>query len=186
MNNSILVILIKKYAADEKHKSYTEYHKSVADKLTYAQFINSAIVPFFVKYIFFELGGTCDGKDQLECAVIVLDQLAYDMFFVFFNNALITPLTYYLDVFYAMKIAKRKKLKKDAEATGMTQSDANLAFEGTNMDVATRYASLVKTVWMTGLYAPLMPICVPISAIAIIIQYKLDKYLLLRRYKSPL
>jgi len=185
-NNSILVILIKKYATEEKHKSYTEYHRSVADFLVFAQFINSAIVPFFVKIMIYYVLDDDVEECDFDCAMKILNALAYDMFFVFLSNAIVTPLTYVIDVFWYIKLQKRKQLKKNPESLNLTQAEANLIFQGTNMDIASRYASLVKTIWMTGLYAPLMPICVPISAIAIIVGYFIDKYLLLRRYVTPL
>ena len=142
-------------------------------------------MPFFVKVMIYyyldETKTTC----QFACVLNILDALAYDMFFVFVSNAIVTPLSYVIDIFHFIKVYKRKKLKESSEAFGLTQAEANQVFEGTTMYIASRYSSLIKTFWMAGLYASLMPICVPISATAIIISYYTDKYLILRRHSSP-
>ena len=36
VNNGVIYMLINYYAGEEKHKSYTEFHKSIAVKLTFA------------------------------------------------------------------------------------------------------------------------------------------------------
>jgi len=175
--NSVLVMVIKKYASEEHHHSYTIYHRSVATKLTIAQFINTAIVPFVVKWLLY----SGDDNQDLYCLALI----ANDMTYVFLSNAILTPLLCYFDVFYLLKIIKRNKIKKDDTSMSLTQAEANALFEGPQMDISSRYASLVKTVWMAGFYAPLLPICIPICAIGVIFGYMIDKYLLLRRYVVP-
>lgn len=54
-----------------------------------------------------------------------------------------------------------------------------------NLEMWRKYPVLIKTMWITGFYIPLIPIAVPISIAALIICYWVDKYLILRRYKRP-
>lgn len=55
-------------------------------------------------------------------------------------------------------------------------------FEGHPIDMALRYANINKTVLFTASVSPFIPIGVPLSIIGLLITYKVDKYLLLRRY----
>lgn len=48
-----------------------------------------------------------------------------------------------------------------------------------------KYPVLIKTMWLTALYAPLIPIGIPISIVALFIYYWVEKYLVLRRFKRP-
>jgi hypothetical protein len=48
-----------------------------------------------------------------------------------------------------------------------------------------KYASIMKTMMMTMFYAPLVPVIIPISMLAIFIMYWNEKYRLLRRHKRP-
>lgn len=64
----------------------------------------------------------------------------------------------------------------------MTQRQANDLYEGHPVDMALRYANILKTVFFTAAVSPIIPMGVPLSIIGLIISYWVDKYLLLRRY----
>jgi len=44
-----------------------------------------------------------------------------------------------------------------------------------------RYADIINTMWLTFLYAPLIPIVLPMSMINIILYYWIEKYTIMRR-----
>ena len=48
--------------------------------------------------------------------------------------------------------------------------------------MALRYANIKKTILFTGATAPLLPIGLPLSLLALVINYAVDKYLLLTRF----
>ena len=50
------------------------------------------------------------------------------------------------------------------------------------MDLALRFANILKTVLFTASVSPFIPMGVPLSMIGLVISYWVDKYLLLRRY----
>lgn len=54
-----------------------------------------------------------------------------------------------------------------------------------NLEMWRKYPTLIKTMWITAFYAPLIPIAIPISIGALLISYWIEKYLILRRYKRP-
>lgn len=67
----------------------------------------------------------------------------------------------------------------------MSQKEANKLFEGPHFDMSKEYAGLIKTMWLSAFYAPVMPFGIVISLLGIIFSYITDKYLLLRRYSRP-
>ena len=51
--------------------------------------------------------------------------------------------------------------------------------------MAVRQASLMKTYLLTMFYGPIIPIAYPIAAVSFIIEYWVDKLILLRRTPRP-
>lgn len=174
--NYILVIVIKKFAADEHHYSYTSFYRSISEKLTVAQFINTAIVPLFVYYFLYQSQGQGE----------VLNNLSIQMVSVFVSNSILTPLMYIADTTYIMKKMKQSSVQKDPSKSGLSQAEANALFEGPQMDISSRYASFMKTIWATGFYGYLIPICIPISIAGLFLGYIADRYLLAHRFTTPI
>jgi len=48
ITNKLLITIVRTLSIKEKHETYTEYNLSVAFKLTFCRFINTAIVPMIV------------------------------------------------------------------------------------------------------------------------------------------
>jgi len=176
--NQALVKVIREAAAMERHLSHTKFHKSVAEKLTIAQFINSTVIPIAVNY------WTHYMKD--EANVSVLDGLAYDMYFIFLTNAITTPLLMFFDPGFTAKALHQTNLEEDPKYKFMTQSEANQLFEGPPFDFSSKYSAYIKTMWMTALFAPLIPVVIPISLCGLIARYCLDKFHLIRRNSAPM
>ena len=44
-----------------------------------------------------------------------------------------------------------------------------------------RYSDIINTMWVTFLYAPLIPIVLPFSLVYIILTYYIEKYTIMRR-----
>jgi len=53
------------------------------------------------------------------------------------------------------------------------------------MDIATKYANLIKTMLLVGFYAPALPSVLILASIGLILTYWADKYILLRRIGLP-
>lgn len=49
------------------------------------------------------------------------------------------------------------------------------AFEGGDIDLSNKYASLIKTVWLSGFYLPVTPIGSLISFFGVVVFYFVDK-----------
>lgn len=54
------------------------------------------------------------------------DGLVFDMFTVFLANAIVVPLMNIFDIFYLLKIIKRRVIKKEGSDSLFTQCEANM------------------------------------------------------------
>jgi len=180
--NSALVIIIRKAASAERHFSYTNYHQSVAEKLIRAQFVNSTLIPICVNLLMHFIPGE---EDQNLSLVSVLDGLATDMYYVFFSNAISTPLTLFFDPFFTLRAFRQASLEADNTAYLMTQHEVNSLFEYPQFDVSSKYAGNIKTMWMTAFFAPLLPVCIPMSLGGLFLKEIVDKFIFLKRNSAP-
>lgn len=122
------------------------------------------------------------------------------MFNVLLANAIVPPLMTIFDIFYMIKLFKRREISKQSVDSIYTQAEANTldfifykkikkkkfrVFEGMNLEMWRKYPILIKTMLVTAFYAPLIPLLIPISLFALIIYYWVEKYLIINRYKRP-
>lgn len=54
------------------------------------------------------------------------DGLVFDMFTVFLANAIVVPLMNIFDIFYLLKIIKRRVIRKEGSDSLFTQGEANM------------------------------------------------------------
>jgi len=57
----------------------------------------------------------------------------------------------------------------------------NVAFEYPEYSISDKYSDIINTMWVTFLYAPLIPIVLPFSLVYIILTYYIEKYTIMRR-----
>lgn len=169
--NILLTISIKVYSKQEMHHSQSTYNLSVANKLVIAMFLNTGIIPLVVNYdykvMWFNTGG-----------------LANNIFWIQVSNAVVQPLLYLAAPVYQLKriyrwIVVKRGLDK------ITQYEANLLFEGPEVDLAGRYANLMKTCIVSIFYAPLVPIGLIISSLGIVLDTLAFKYMLITYHSRP-
>jgi hypothetical protein len=114
--------------------------------------------------------------------------LADSIFWTLTINAIISPLVYIISPSHILKLFKRWRLVKENikfGAVGLSQDEANKLFEGPQIDLANRNAHLVKTYMVTMFYAPMLPVGILISAVALGLDYWATKYMLLRVHARP-
>jgi hypothetical protein len=167
--NFILGRAIRYFSSMESHQTFTMYNLSVATKLTVAQCVNTALITMIVNLDrddrWFKSGG-----------------LVADMTFVLISNAFIQPIMYLFSPMYMLKLIKMRSAEKNPL---LNQAEANLIWEGPEVDMAQRYANLMKTLIVTLAYAPILPMGILISLAGLIFEYWIEKYLLIRRHKTP-
>jgi hypothetical protein len=169
--NTVLRLAIRMLSSFEKHSTHTKFHLSVAFKLTIATFINTALLPLFTRLEvekWFEPGG-----------------LSITIFYNTLSVAFVGPLLRIFAVGYFIKLYKMWKEKRKGENSKMTQRQANALFEGPVMDIATWYSTTGLLFCLICLYTPIVPILPLIGMAGVLLQYWIEKYLLLRRYQVP-
>eukprot|EP00743_Colponemidia_sp_Colp-15_P001893 GILK01002063.1.p1 GENE.GILK01002063.1~~GILK01002063.1.p1 ORF type:complete len:1007 (-),score=116.97 GILK01002063.1:128-3148(-) len=165
--NSFLSISIRLLARYERHYTLTSYESAVVIKLCLAMCANSAIIVLAINWYdldWFRPSGLCE-----------------KVFYIQVSNAIVPPLMGYFNPFRLLKSSKRA----NAGSRDITQYELNALYEGTNIDMAQRYANIMKTLFLTLLFVPILPIGIPIGMGALFLSYWCDKYMLLRYHKRP-
>lgn len=65
------------------------------------------------------------------------------------------------------------------------QSDYEDLYIGPEFDIDARLAQIVAIIWVTFMYSPGLPVLFLITAINFFLVYWIDKWLLLRFYRTP-
>jgi hypothetical protein len=167
--NVALGQIIRRTSSYEKHHTLTSYHTTVAVKLTIAQCVNTALIALIVNY-------------DPETQWFVPGGLATDMTYILMTNAFVQPFSYLLSPEYMLKLCRQRRFKDNPY---LTQAEANLVFEGPPVDMAQRYANVMKTFIVTLAFAALIPLGVLISLFGLVLSYWVDKTLLLKRHSRP-
>lgn len=146
----------------EINASETERQTSLVIKLTVVRFANTAILTFLVTYYNQMLSQSLVAK--------IGTVLLFDM--------VLGPVLRWLDIYNLVNrycIAKRR----------VTQAKMNEAFDGTFFNLAERYTDVTKTFFVCLFYSSILPTGYGYAFGAAMINYFLDKYLLLRRWRTP-
>ena len=172
--NVFLEIIMKFFTKIEKQKSKTKYYLSFSIKLTIFTFTTSAIVPFFSDY----LNKSGDKNDNLIT----------NMLFLFLTNSFLTPAVWTLNISFIIKkirifLIERKNMPDYMHFK--TQKELNDLYEYPDMDIASKYSYIYKTILMTMFYLPKFPLGVPISLSGLVLAYFLEKFNFTHSYKRP-
>lgn len=169
--NRILSVLIRIYSKQEMHHTWSTYNLSVSNKSVIAMFLNTGIIPLVVNYdaetMWFNTGG-----------------LAYNIFWIQVANAVVNPLVYLFSPMYQIKRLKRWVVTKKGLGN-ISQQSANFLFEGPEVDLADRYANIIKSVLVAGFYAGLVPAGVLVTAFGIVFEAAVFKIFLIKVNKRP-
>ena len=92
---------------------------SVAEKLTFAQFCNTAIITFLANYAIYSK------KENWREQLFTDGGLVTDLSSIFISNAIIPIIMTYCNPWYVFRLYKRWKLEKAGEKSFTTQSEAN-------------------------------------------------------------
>lgn len=169
MINFIIARSTRYFASFERPHTVTAYNASVAIKLTIAMFFNTAVIAIIVNYDWEE--------DWFKPGGLITDAT-----YILISNAIVSPIIYWMS---PMVCVHKLKMKKVEKAKYISQIDANVMYENPSVDIAQRYANMSKTILLTFFYAPLVPVGFFFSLGAIIFEYWVSKYLLLRRHSWP-
>ena len=172
--NIFLEIIMKFFTKIEKQTSKTKYYLSYSIKLTIFTFTTSAIVPFLSDYL-----NKSNEKN---------DDLITNMIFLFLTNSFLTPAVWTLNISLIIKKIRIYFIERKSMPDYMhfkTQKELNDLYEYPDMDIASKYSYLYKTILMTMFYLPKFPLGVLISLLGLVFAYFLEKYNFTHSYKRP-
>lgn len=170
--NASLRFIIRRLTLKERHSSITRLNVSVGLKLTMARFINSSLLLVIINF---------------EYATKWFDRagLVYDATVLMLLMAVTDPILYFLNIPGIVKWFKILGEKSKGNDCKLTQQEANMLHEGSEIDVAnnlSQYFTLIATCFF---YGPIIPLAVPICLVGSLLNYNVQKYMLLRKHKTP-
>eukprot|EP00743_Colponemidia_sp_Colp-15_P005010 GILK01005396.1.p1 GENE.GILK01005396.1~~GILK01005396.1.p1 ORF type:complete len:784 (+),score=111.46 GILK01005396.1:81-2432(+) len=180
--NAILKYILRKLASYERHASKTSQIRQVTLKVFFAQFLNTALIVLLVNS---NLRGKVSVPSDL--LVGVHDDMDVQWYATVGSSILVTM---FVNVFspHCMQLALipfNKCMLKRKVKQQYTQRDLNALFAGPEFDIATRYAQIMNTIFVTMLYCSGLPILLPFAAASLTLVYWADKILFLRVCQRP-
>lgn len=171
--NYLIIALATRLTKKEKHFSISEGTLSLTRKLIWIQFINSAGFPIALHLLSNDYGG--------------IDNVTTFVFNMQLTNLWMNPLLHafapgFLIQEFWVKRRLEKRLRKTEPVT-TTQKELNELLEPPELAIHVRYSSIIRTFFVSCFFFDMLPIGMLLCLIFMIIQFWVDKYMLLRRYK---
>uniref|UniRef100_A0A7S0FV12 WWE domain-containing protein n=1 Tax=Pyrodinium bahamense TaxID=73915 RepID=A0A7S0FV12_9DINO len=193
--NILLMFAATKFGEAEYHLTKTDTAVSQTSMMTVAMVLNSAFVLLLVHR---------NPKDWYKSGGLVRD-----IYYMLAINFFFPPLMFLMDYEYALKWLQRRRVTPGelkalnttlaqgesgssepaaTEARGSAERRAQWLreqFEPTEMDVPRHHANAEKTFFCCLLYMPLIPLATLIGFFSLLLQYAVDKWMLLRYCRRP-
>uniref|UniRef100_A0A7S1XQ05 CSC1/OSCA1-like cytosolic domain-containing protein n=1 Tax=Phaeomonas parva TaxID=124430 RepID=A0A7S1XQ05_9STRA len=169
LSNSVLPTLMKMFTEVESHLTFSAKQTSMLVKLVVARWFTTSIIYSIIT-------ATEDTADEAT-----IEQI----YNILFADAVTTPALRLLDVGgriqrYLVAPGASLPCLAGAFPGANTQGEMNKSFEGTEWSLAERYTDLTKTVFVSLFNMSVYPAGVFITAFAMIVNFWVDKYCLLR------
>lgn len=194
--NTCVTLLSKKYGEREYHNTIAGQTASQSLKMSVGMIVNTAGVLLVVNpraWEWYKSTGLVPDLVMLlslTCCIqplfLWIDLKYYLKYFTVRRRLTQEQIDGWNDV--KQKCAAGPMTKELQQQLNMTQQRIQYfmtAFQPTEMDMLRRYAYVVRTFVCCLCYSPLLPIAAPLGIGGIIIQYWVDKYLLLRWAPAP-
>lgn len=182
--NALLGIILRYLADWEGHHSLEYRDTSVAIRLFFAQFFNTAVLLILVNIAWPDIsyeGARYRIGQYTDITSGWYDNVGASLMTTMIINW-VSPHTY-----YGMSgLCLRWHMRKEGAIPRLaTQEDLNTSFVGLPMDLALRHAQLLNVVFVTYVFSTGMPLLIPIGAVSFFLNYWVDKVLFVRYYSLP-
>ncbi|EAS02885.2 kinase domain protein (macronuclear) [Tetrahymena thermophila SB210] len=167
INSVIIEILFRQIVKIECYNTYTLYNINLAQKLSLALFINTALI-------------TCIMSVYYTRNVFGKGGLIYTIFYFFVVNAGSSFMSLLFDpMFYLKKILVWWFKRQGAQCT-LTQEEANKLCEFPLHEIEIGYVDVMKTMYITIFYSSVVPVGLIISMIGFCFYYWAQKWVILK------
>ncbi|KAL4499791.1 hypothetical protein ABPG72_017331 [Tetrahymena utriculariae] len=178
--NSLLTIIISLFSKYEKHNTFTSTSVSVSQKLSWIQFINTALVPFVILLILSPSENLQDQNDQE-----FLQYVIQNIFFIFIGNAIFVPLVTIYEPEYLWKKIYRWWVVRNAAFCRKTQQQLNEIFEDPEFLIQEYYAIVNRIILSGFFYATMLSLGILIKGITMIMLFWALKYTFINHSAYP-
>ena len=176
--NTLLGIMIRHFARkDRTFTTISQYFTLVGNQLTNIFMLNMLATTYFSNLISFWV--ISYGESTFPHFPLNFLGLIYDFFFLFITNSYMSSVMSYFDFVWGWRLYWRRRMAKELTST---QSEVNNFYEGHPIDLALRYANVNKAILISAAMAPIIPIGLEFTLLALVILYWIDKWLFLRRF----
>ena len=168
--NLIFEIVLPYMCLLEKNHTKTSYNFSISSKLSFAIFLNSAIIPL-VEY---------DRNAYFSNSGLIIT-----LWLNWILLAVVNPLKELINLKYIFNEILIYFAKNKGKQSLLTQKEANKLFEGPEPYIPDKYSSISSLMFYTAFYISFIPLGVILSLIGFTLYFIVDKYVMLRRYRKP-
>lgn len=161
----------------EKYSTHTRFQINIMRRISMATFLNSTLILLIVNYFIH--------KDKLQVKLWAADGLIADAWSILLFNIFLGPFNKVVDFMYMYKLLQRWWLLRQGDENTWTQVDANLIFEGKLMYLSYDYVSFQTTLMICFFFLPILPMSLLLGAVAGIVFFVTNKYLIFYRNKQP-
>mmetsp|Transcript_7120 Transcript_7120/g.9972 ORF Transcript_7120/g.9972 Transcript_7120/m.9972 type:complete len:799 (+) Transcript_7120:67-2463(+) len=162
LSNSILPVVVQAITAYEHHPTDSNFQSSLLMKIITFQWMNTAFIIYII-----------EPQDELLSGDFIAQISS-----ILWADAITSPVLLLLDIPGRLN---RYILSHFAS----NQLKMNSYFIGTSWFLAEKYAGMLKTVFVALFYSAIFPTGYYIAALALFINYWVNKYCLLRLWRSP-
>lgn len=156
--NVILMLVLGVLTKKERNETETEDQTVLMVKVTIFQFLNAGV--------FVVMSEIAASYSTFSLAKGICSQITLIMVL----NAVLPNLTLlFLD--YSEILNKVLRFCVGRGWLVYSQAELNQVFIGSTIDLHNKYAYILKTLWLTAIYSPLIPIVVGVSALGLLLFY---------------
>lgn len=174
--NIVLDRVVKIVYNQRKFNYNTDLQVAIASTSFKLQFYNTTLCPVISSFISMNYLGTTGQIIQINSiffATLVISNIKG-----FFD------VSYYINVGFQWQFARALKNGDKSYLAGFTQKDVNLLFEGQEFDLSSKFASFFTNLGMAMHFLPILPMGVFFSIGAVIIEFWIVKWTVLKRSTS--
>ena len=168
--NSVFQKLLLFFTKLEKQICMTNYYLSYSIKLTILTFLSSTIIPYLSSNYY---------EEHLNHDILITN-----CFTMFLSNSFIVPITWIFNLDFFIKKLRIYIINKKKKR--LPQKELNNLYELLDMNIASKYSYITRTLLMGFFYLPIFPLGIPICFLGFIFVYILEKYSFIKMYKKPI
>lgn len=177
--NIILSLLLQYFAAIECHQTIGDYYSAIVSKITYSNFINTALIVLITNRI---------ATGQQDWNIFGFSGVMGTIMIMMILHSVSDSLLCFFDPLYIFKLMKQQRLTATIKGGKeiVLQSEANEAFEASPSEMYIFYNYCFKTICISFFYQAILPYGLLLGIIELTLKFLVFKYVLINRLKKPI